>query len=98
MDSRTFRKWMKGGGWQQHLVIFVVCLLWDGMLTFDTIFTAHFNIGQVGITSYLNVWLGYMLFDAVVEDSIISYSKAQAAALGASAGGMIGTAILRVMY
>lgn len=98
MNARTFRKWMKGGGWQQHLVIFVVCLLWDLMLSFDTIFTAHFNIPQVGATSYLNVWLGYLLFDAVVEDSIISYSKAQAAALGAGAGGMLGTAIAKMLY
>lgn len=98
MTSRDFRRWIKGDGPAQHVVVFAVCVLWDGMLSLDTVFTSQFSIGPVGATSWANVMMSYLLFDAVVDNSIISWSKAHAAALGAAMGGMIGTALTRMLY
>lgn len=98
MTTREFRKWIKADGVWQHITIFTVCVAWEAMLSFDTIFTSHFSIMPTGATSFANVMLSYLLFDAVVDDSIISWSKAWAAALGAAVGGMMGTAVLQTMY
>jgi len=89
-------RWNKG--WKGHAVIFVVSAIWEAMLSFDTVFTSHFSLVPVGVTSLMNVVLSYGMFERIVEDSRVNKGKMWTFAAGAAVGAMIGVALLERIY
>jgi uncharacterized membrane protein YfcA len=89
-------RWRRG--WRAYAVIFVVSAIWEAMLSFDTVFTSHFSILPVGVTSLLNVVLSYGMFERIVENAKVNQKKMWTFAIGAAVGAMVGVALLERIY
>lgn len=79
------------------VILFVSGMLMDGILSLDTLVTAHNAWAAAGATSLFVTFLSYAVFPYVVDEGkVVKWTKLWSLGFGCAGGAMLVTAFLHV--
>lgn len=85
---------MRQKKFREYSVIFFAGLMWDAILSLDTISTAHYWWTVAGVISISTTLISYAMIDKILENSKVNWKKALTLALGSGIGSAVATALL----
>lgn len=79
---------------RDYAIIFFAGVLWDSILSVDTILTANFSAWGAAFSTLTVTLLSYFMYDRIMENAKINWSKAATLAVGSAIGAGLTTGLL----